>query len=224
MVLSESLCAKSTGFHNMSYACCNTRLSRRDRLSRVERTRVIVLLRRVEVGTTGSRQHDVAPAYSPAMELVPFDPAFAETVSDWARSAGEAEAWCSRTDVPVPAAVITGWSSDPDVTAFQLWDQSSFVGYGEIWTDDDEKEVELARLIVEPEQRGRGVGRRMVALLLAHARVIYPTVVVRVHPDNSAAQRCYAAGGFTRVDPADEDQWNAGQPMAYVWMLADPPA
>jgi RimJ/RimL family protein N-acetyltransferase len=41
---------------------------------------------------------------------------------------------------------------------------------------------------------------------------------MRVHPDNAAALRCYAAAGF---EPADTDQaagWNRFQPVAYVWL------
>ncbi len=36
------------------------------------------------------------------------------------------------------------------------------VGYGELWLDAEENEVKLARLIVAPELRGRGLGQRLV--------------------------------------------------------------
>jgi ribosomal protein S18 acetylase RimI-like enzyme len=78
--------------------------------------------------------------------------------------------------------------------------------------------VELARLIIAPERRGRGVGRAMVELLTERARQFYSAVIVRVHEDNQAALHCYATAGFDRVDAAEQEEWNRGQPAAYVWM------
>jgi RimJ/RimL family protein N-acetyltransferase len=45
-------------------------------------------------------------------------------------------------------------------------------------------------------------------------------VFVRVHPDNVAAQRCYAAAGFDPVEPRQAAEWNAGQPVDYIWLTA----
>jgi ribosomal protein S18 acetylase RimI-like enzyme len=94
------------------------------------------------------------------------------------------------------------------------------VGYGEVWTDGEEREAELARLIVDPDRRDRGLGRTLVGLLLERARLAYPDVFLRVHPANAAALRCYAAAGLRRVPPADEAAFNAGQPVSYVWLKA----
>src|SRR5678809_255129 len=52
------------------------------------------------------------------------------------------------------------------------------VGYGETWVDDDEREVELARIIVAPPARGRGLGRELTRLLVTEARRSYPDVVL----------------------------------------------
>ncbi len=104
------------------------------------------------------------------MRLEPFDPVAAPTVSSWAPTAQEVTAWCSRAEVPVPPEVIAGWATESDVRAFGLVDDDgSLVGYGELWIDDEEAEVELARLIIEPGRRGTGCGRRMVAQLVTLA-------------------------------------------------------
>jgi ribosomal protein S18 acetylase RimI-like enzyme len=142
----------------------------------------------------------------------------AETVSTWATGADEVAAWCSRTGASVPAEIIAGWSRQPDVRSYLLVADGVPVGYGETWIDDDEREVELARIIVAPRARGRGRGRELARLLVAEAHRSYPDVFLRVVPGNAAAVACYAAAGFTRLDPATEEQWNRAQPRSYVWM------
>ncbi len=70
---------------------------------------------------------------------------------------------------------------------------------GEVWLDDEEEEVELARLIVAPSHRGRGIGRQLVSELVELARAGYPDVFVRVHPDNAAA--------CTAIEPPASIAW-----------------
>jgi [ribosomal protein S18]-alanine N-acetyltransferase len=142
----------------------------------------------------------------------------ATAVSTWATDPDEVAAWCSRTGATVPADVIVGWSRQPDVRSRMLVVAGTPIGYGEIWIDDDEKEVELARVIVALQARGRGHGRDLIRLLVAEARRSYPDVFLRVVPGNAAAIACYRAAGFTRLDPATEEQWNRAQPRPYVWM------
>jgi [ribosomal protein S18]-alanine N-acetyltransferase len=142
----------------------------------------------------------------------------AEVVSTWATDADEVAAWCSRTGTSVPAEVIVGWSRESYVRSRMLVADGTPVGYGELWIDDDEHEVELARIIVAPAARGRGLGRELTRLLVAEARQSYPAVFLRVVPGNAAAIACYRAAGFTRVDPATEDEWNRAQPSSYIWM------
>lgn len=152
--------------------------------------------------------------------LEPFDPSSAAVVAGWATTAAEVAAWCSGTEAPVPAEVVAGWGREDGVLARALLDDGELVGYGELWIDDDEQEVELARLIVAPARRGRGLGRLLVAALVEEARLHHPSVCLRVVESNSAARRCYAAAGFTRASPREEQEWNRGQPIAYVWMIA----
>ena len=76
---------------------------------------------------------------------------------------------------PVPATVVEAWSEETDVSAFVLVDAGGVpMAYGEAWFDADEDEVELARLIVDPALRGRGIGRSLARRLASHAREAHP--------------------------------------------------
>ncbi|HKD97062.1 MAG TPA: GNAT family N-acetyltransferase [Micromonosporaceae bacterium] len=150
------------------------------------------------------------------MELEPFDLPDAATVAGWSGSADESLMWCSRAEVT--AEVVAGWSAEDGVVAYAMVDGGQLVAYGELWVDPDESEVELARLIVAPERRGRGDGRALVRALAGEAVRRYPAVFMRVHPDNARALRCYAGAGFTPVSAAEADEWNRAQPVAFVWL------
>src|SRR5215510_6337587 len=101
--------------------------------------------------------------------LTPFTADRAGLVASWSTSADEADLWCSRAEHPFPAHVVAGWSAAPDVTAYLLMADGEPVAYGEVWSDEEENEAELARLIVAPAARGRGVGRALTTELTTHA-------------------------------------------------------
>jgi ribosomal protein S18 acetylase RimI-like enzyme len=154
------------------------------------------------------------------LRLRPFDPAAAPVVAGWAGTEQETRMWCGRD--AVPAEVVAGWGDEPGVQPFGLYHDERLVAYGEAWVDDDGSEVELARLIVDPTERAHGLGRRLVTELVAVALRHHRAVFLRVHPDNAAALRCYAAADFVPVDPALAAEWNRPQPVAYVWLTLGP--
>lgn len=151
-----------------------------------------------------------------------FDRRSAAVVAAWAGSPAESMMWCSLPDVTPD--VVDGWSRRPDVEAFVLCEDRHVVAYGEIWVDVDEREVELAHLIVDPERRGEGLGGQLIAELVGQARRHYPLIALRVHSSNETAIRCYLRAGFERASQADTAAWNAGQPVDYVWMTYPRPA
>jgi ribosomal protein S18 acetylase RimI-like enzyme len=155
----------------------------------------------------------------PDVHLAPFDPTEARTVLSWARSAEEREAWAGIATPDVDESIFDRWHRDADVHPFGLLVGDRLAGYGEIWEEREEQEAELARLIVDPDVRGRGLGRRLVRLLSERARARgYHDVWVRVVPANAAAIRAYEAAGFARTTPDEESRFNEGQPRRYVWM------
>ena len=84
--------------------------------------------------------------------------------------------------------------------------------------DEEEDEVELAHLLVDPDQRRRGFGTHLVTALVPRARELAGDVLLRVDADNGAAIALYERLGFSRLGPEELEVFNAGQPQAYVWM------
>jgi ribosomal protein S18 acetylase RimI-like enzyme len=153
------------------------------------------------------------------MQFLPFDPAHAALVASWPRSAQEAEWWCGAGPFPVPARTVADWQREAGVQAHMVRTDGVIAAYGELWTDDDEAEVELARIIVAPAARGHGLGRALVrGLLSGAAQTGYPDILIRVHPANEIALRCYRGTGFQTVGPELARAWNVGQPVTYEWL------
>ena len=158
-----------------------------------------------------------------ATELVPFDDAHAGAVLGWARSDEELLAWASLTVDRALPAIFAEWHADPAVRPFLLLAGGVPIAYGEIWEDRERDEVELARLIVAPQRRGRGIGRTLVRMLTDRAsRAGFDEIWVRVVPTNAPALACYRSAGFTRASPDEEADFNRGQPRPYVWMRVRP--
>jgi ribosomal protein S18 acetylase RimI-like enzyme len=142
----------------------------------------------------------------------------AQEVARWPGSPDEVRRWAgSDPGWPVDVAVFGRWHVDPDVRPYILCDEEEPIGYGEVWVDEPEQEVELARIIVSPDRRGNGKGRRLVRLLLERAVLArLPDAFVRVVPENGAAIGCYRGAGFSPV--SEREEFNRGQPVDYVWM------
>lgn len=147
-------------------------------------------------------------------------PEHAAAIAAWSTSAAEADVWASRAEHPFPSAAITGWWDDDDVSPWVLLDPDGhLVAYGEIWDDEEEDEVELARLIVDPGRRREGIGRRLVDALVTRMRAGgRAACFLRVAPSNTAALALYRASGFVDVAAASAAEWNRGQPVTYVWL------
>jgi [ribosomal protein S18]-alanine N-acetyltransferase len=151
--------------------------------------------------------------------LEPFDRSNATTVLSWARTADEREAWAAITEPDPDERIFDRWHAEDGVHPFGFFAGDRLLGYGEIWEDREEDEAELARLIVDPQMRGRGVGRAMVRLVAGRARALgYDDVWVRVAPSNGPAIEAYTAAGFVRTTAENESRFNEGQPREYVWM------
>lgn len=109
---------------------------------------------------------------------------------------------------------FASWFDAPDQELWVLDSESGPVGYGEVWVDEESGDVELAHLVVAPEQRGRGLGRTLVDLLCERAGDAgFPFVYMRVTPNNEQALACYGAVGFREMTEIPD-----GWPKEYVWL------
>jgi ribosomal protein S18 acetylase RimI-like enzyme len=153
------------------------------------------------------------------MDLRPFDGEYAAAVADWAVTAHEVSLLCERDEFPFPAELLTSWPKvADDIKSYLFLDGETPVGYGELWLDDEEDEVELARIIVAPQYRGKGLGVQLVqALLVPAVDSGYADVFLRVRPENEVAIRTYERVGFKPVDAALAAEWNVPQPIDYAW-------
>ncbi len=152
--------------------------------------------------------------------LLEFGDAHAREVAGWATSIEEVRRWAgSEPGFPVDVSVFDRWHADPDVKFYISCDGDALIGYGEVWVDEAEREVELGRIIVRPASRGRGAGKRLVRLLLERASLSgLADAFVRVVPENAVAIACYRSAGFSPVPETEREQYNRGQPVDYVWM------
>ena len=147
--------------------------------------------------------------------LQPFDIAHGTRVRTWAEASGEFSSWASPPTLDEFRAVL----ADPEIRAYLLQRGSTPIAYAELWIESDSDEVELARIIVDPHVRNRGVGTALVNLLLQQSRSLPgKTAWVRVEPRNAAALACYAKVGFVRTSVGEELTFNERQPRAYQWL------
>ena len=132
------------------------------------------------------------------MELRGFSDGYGAQVAGWPVDAKEVALLTGRAEYPFPEELKASWRKvESDIHSYLLFDGERPVGYGEVWLDDEEDEVELARIIVDPEVRGRGIGAELVRALLVPALAAgYSEVFLRVRPENAVAIRVYEAIGM----------------------------
>jgi ribosomal protein S18 acetylase RimI-like enzyme len=154
------------------------------------------------------------------VELSDFSDDCAREIAGWPIDADEARLWAGDcAAVPFEPDQFRRWHADPDVHPFVGLCQGGLVAYGELWIDRIEREIELARIIVDPAQRGQGVGRSFVnALAKRAAGFKLRQLTLRVFSDNLRAIACYRAAGFVTVSQEEQNRWNQNQPTAYLWL------
>lgn len=134
-----------------------------------------------------------------AIRLVPFDPELAPRVVSWIRDAREAAWLAPRTLPPITAEAVRAWGAGDDRHPQMLLENDQPVAYGEVnLLDPVRREYWLGHLLVDPDERGRGLGRRLTQGLVARAfrRHAATEVSLVVFPENIVAVQCYRSLGF----------------------------
>ena len=74
--------------------------------------------------------------------------------------------------------------------------EGEFVAFGQVY--DRIGRINLARLIVKPDMRRQGIGRRLIEMLMQVGRDLFALdeYSLFVHKENIAALRCYESLGF----------------------------
>lgn len=141
-------------------------------------------------------------------ELRPFSRIRASLVASWVRDSDELFWLAPQTPPPVSAEKVIGWTSRRGrPTLFWSSDWPEPIGYAEV-NDFPGRPGELwiGHFILDPKQRGRGLGGTMLRLLLdqAFGALRAGRVALIVFPENVRAVRCYESGGMIAAGYQDK--------------------
>ncbi|NNC78342.1 MAG: GNAT family N-acetyltransferase [Woeseiaceae bacterium] len=93
-----------------------------------------------------------------------------------------------------------------NMASFSLYDPTDkFTGFGQ--TYERVGRINLARLVVDPDRRGTGAGRRLVTMLMSAAARLLPLkeFSLFVYRDNLAALKCYQSLDFEICEYPEDD-------------------
>jgi len=159
-------------------------------------------------------------------QLARFEPAWAELVISWVRGRREMYWLAPKTVPPLTTSEILRWRQ-PGHDPYELLEQGSQapVAYGELnRLTGQRRQYWLGHLIVDPRQRGRGLGTELTRRLLREAfrQRGAERVTLVVFPDNQRAISCYVAAGM-REDGVEWHEFPAyGRRECLVRFVATP--
>lgn len=156
----------------------------------------------------------------PRYRLEKFNARWASEILQWAMSPEELFHWSADRSLPRgDPSIFLRWHSDPDIKPYALICNRQPVAYGELWLEWEERFAEIARLIVSPKHRRKGLATMLLEDLSSKANEAgYERVWVRVLPSNSAARTCYETAGFRQVPEAEQVRLNKGQRYEFIWL------
>jgi RimJ/RimL family protein N-acetyltransferase len=132
--------------------------------------------------------------------LSPFDRLMAPLIASWARSDHELFWLAPKTPPPLTAAKVVAWPGSSGAPMLMYTEgEPQPLGYLELNPMPGELgHLWIGHCVVRPDTRSRGLGRRMVSLVLDQAFAFRNAnrVSLVVFPENTAAVQCYRAAGF----------------------------
>ncbi len=150
-------------------------------------------------GAAGGSRGSTRTANRP-LRLQSFSAPHAVAVCDWTLTAQELWWLAPNTAPPLSRAKIEAWKKERgSAYVFAGADGSSPLAYGELNPMQNcPDHFWIGHFVVRPDQRGQGLGRRFLELLLIESfeRRAAGRVSLIVFPDNAMAIRCYCGAGF----------------------------
>jgi ribosomal protein S18 acetylase RimI-like enzyme len=140
-------------------------------------------------------------------------------IISWIPNAIECRRWAGPA-VAFPMAVASlmqeiTFSRD---NSYCLEEKVELIGFGQLMPKSDQR-VHAARIIVAPQKRGRGYGRKLCQFLITQASELkYPRISLNVYRDNSTAIRLYRSLGFRERERPGQD----GLTKDIIYMETEP--
>jgi RimJ/RimL family protein N-acetyltransferase len=142
---------------------------------------------------------------SPAFTLRPAAPGDLDLLREWRNDPATiaASASAAGVDADEHAAWFAAVLADPDR---HLWIAQSDRPLGQVRFDRTRGYVYEVSVSLDPEARGQGLGRELIAGGSARlfAETHASSIVARVRPENSASQSAFRAVGFKPVGKAED--------------------
>jgi ribosomal protein S18 acetylase RimI-like enzyme len=138
-------------------------------------------------------------------------------VADWIRSAELCRHWAgARVGFPIQLDRLAEEIEFRHAESWCLTGDAGVVGFGQIVPKADARR-HLTRLIVDPQARRRGLGRRLTELLVERALAGFAaSVSLNVFVDNLPALNLYRSLGFRPAERPADDEDSAAQYMLLV--------
>jgi ribosomal protein S18 acetylase RimI-like enzyme len=142
-------------------------------------------------------------------------PADLAVVAPWVGSRRECERWAGpRIPYPLQLSALAVQIEMAEAVNVVLEDEQGIAAFGQALARGPGR-AHLGRIIVRPDARRRGLGRILIAALLARAEAAgRPLATLYVYRDNAAAIRLYTSLGFRRSARPPEDPPSSG-----VWFM-----
>lgn len=142
-------------------------------------------------------------ADTPLLRVAPFQDRWAGLVASWVRDDDELYELAPRLLPPMTAAKVRWWQA-PGRRPRLLYEaeRANPIGYGELnLLGAADREYWLGHIIIDPAERGRGLGVELVRQLMRLAFVELDARIVSlvVFPSNAAAVACYRAVGLRSI-------------------------
>jgi ribosomal-protein-alanine N-acetyltransferase len=127
-----------------------------------------------------------------------------EVVASWVSTEEECRLWAGpAVSFPLLLARLEREIGFAEAENLALRDEAGAAGFGQVVLKAGGR-AHLARVIVRPDARGRGLGHTIVRALVERARGEARMISLNVYAFNATALRVYEAAGF-RVAPWPED-------------------